>query len=127
MPDDPALTYRGPESASQNILVIRFDGTAINARGVLMCFETTVGEADKAFANARPVAWIAYDGDESQIEFVQYTEAATGQAVHRRVIKAERVSSQWNTVKLNLVSEATVIAQQADFSSVDFDPRDFAT
>ena len=127
MARDPALVYRGPESTSQNIRVIRFDGTAINARGVLVHFETTVGDADKAFANAGPVAWIAYDADESQIQFVQYVAAATGQGVHRHVIKAERVSSQWNTVKLNLVSEATVIAQQADFSGADFDPRDFAT
>ena len=127
MARDPALVYRGPESTLQNIRVIRFNGTAINARGVLVHFETTVGDADKAFANSGPVAWIAYDGDESQIEFVQYTEAATGQGVHHHVIKAERVSSQWNTVKLNLVSETTVIAQRGDFSSADFASEDFAT
>ena len=127
MADDPVLTYRGPESTSQDILVILFDGTAIEARGVVVRFETTAGEAAAPFADAGPVAWIAYDGDESQFEFVQYTEAATGQGVHRRVIKAERVSSQWNTVKLNLVSEATVIAQRGDFNPLQFNPRDFAT
>ena len=127
MASDPALVYRGPESTSQNIRVIRFNGTAINARGVLVFFETSAGEAAAPFANAGPVAWIAYDGDESQIEFVQYTEAATGQGVHRRVIKAERIGSQWNTVKLNMAREATVIAQRGSFSPLDFSPLDFAT
>ena len=126
MPDDPAIAYRGPESTSQEILVVMFDGTATTERGVVVLFETSAGEAAAPFANSGPVAWIAFDGDEKQVEFLQYTEAATGRGVHRRVIKGERVSSRWNTVKLNLVSEATVIAQQADFSSTDFGP-DFAT
>ena len=126
MPDDPALTYRGPESTSQEILVILFSGAAVTARGVVMLFETSAGEASAPFADAGPVAWIAYDGDESQIEFVQYTEPTTGQGVHRRVTKAERVSSRYSTVKLNMVRAATVIVQRSDFDSRDFGP-DFAT
>ena len=126
MVDDPVLTYRGPESTSQEILAILFSGAAVTVRGVVVLFETTAGEASAPFADAGPAAWIAYDGDESQIEFVQYTEPATGQGVHRRVTKAERVSSQWNTVKLNMVREATVIVQQAQFNPRDFGP-DFAT
>ena len=126
MADDPALTYRGVESTSQDILIILFSGAAVTVRGAVTHFETSAGAASAPFADSGPVAWIAFDGDPAQLEFCQYTEAATGQGVHRHIIKAERVSSQWNTVKLNLVSEATVIAQQADFSSADFGP-DFAT
>ena len=126
MPDDPVLTYRGPESTSQDILVILFSGAAVTARGVVTNFETSAGEAGAPFADAGPVAWVAFAPDPSGIEFAQYTEAATGQGVHRRVIKAERIGSQWNTVKLNMVREATVLVQQADFDSRDFGP-DFAT
>ena len=127
MPSDPALDYRGPESTAQDILVVKFDGSAIEARGVVVLFETSPAAASAPFADAGPVAWIAYDDDPAQIEFVQYTEPATGQGVHRRVTKAERVSSQWNTVKLNMVREATVIVQRSDFSPLDFSPLDFAT
>ena len=126
MADDPALTYRGPESTSQDILIILFSGAAVTVRGVVIHFETTAGEASAPFADSGPVAWVAFDGDPAQLEFSQYTEAATGQGVHRRIIKAQRISSQWNTVKINMVSEATVIAQHADFSSADFGPE-FAT
>ena len=126
MPDDPVLGYRGPESTSQDILVIMYSGAATTVRGVVVNFETSAGEAGATFADAGPVAWIAFDPDPSRIEFCQYTEPATGQGVHRRIIKAERVSSQWNTVKLNMVREATVIVQRSDFDSRDFGP-DFAT
>ena len=127
MPDDPVLTYRGPESTSQDIVIITFDGAAVTVRGVVTNFETSAGEAGAPFADAGPVAWVAFDPDQSGIEFVQYTEAATGQGVHRRVTKAERVSSRYSTVKLNMVREATVIAQRGEFSSADFASEDFAT
>ena len=127
MPDDPSITYRGPESTSQEILAIMFSGAAVTVRGVVVLFETSAGEAGAPFADAGAVAWIAYDGDPAQIEFVQYVEPATGQRVHRRVTKAERVSSQWNTVKLNMGREATVIAQRADFDGRDFNADQFAT
>ena len=127
MPDDPVLTYRGPESTSQEILAIMFSGAAVTVRGVVVLFETSAGEASAPFADAGPVAWIAYDGDPAQIEFVQYVEPSTGQRVHRRVTKAERVSSQWNTVKPNMVREATVIVQVGMFSPLDFSPLDFST
>ena len=127
MADDPVLTYRGPESTSQDILVIRFDGTSTTARGVTLHFETSAGEAGQPFADAGPVGWVAYADDPAQIQFVQYTESATGQGVHRGVIKAERVSSRWNTVKLNLFREATVITRRGDFDGRDFDPRSFST
>ena len=126
MADDPALTYRGPESTSQDILIILFSGAAVTVRGVVTHFETTAGEASAPFADSGPVAWVAFDGDPAQLEFCQYTEAGTGQGVHRRIIKAQRISSQWNTLKINLVSEATVIAQHAEFDPRDFGP-DFAT
>ena len=127
MADDPAITYRGVESTSQDILIILFSSAAVTVRGVVTHFETSAGEASAPFADSGPVAWIAFDGDPAQLEFCQYTEAATGRGVHRHIIKAERVSSQWNTVKLNLVSEATVIAQRGMFSPLDFSPLDYST
>ena len=59
MPDDPALTYRGVESTSQDILVVLFSGAAVTVRGVLVNFETSAGEASAPFADSGPVAWIA--------------------------------------------------------------------
>ena len=127
MPDDPALVYRGVETTSQDILVILFSGAAVTVRGVMVHFETSAGEAAAPFADSGPVGWIAYDGDESQIEFAQYLEAATGQAVHRRIIKAQRVSSRYSTVKLNMSVEGTVIARRGSFSPLDFSSLDFDT
>ena len=46
--------------------------------------------------------------------------------MHRRVTKRERTSGNFNTVKLHMSTEATVIAQQADFGA-DFASEDFAT
>ena len=127
MPDDLSLTYRGPESTSQDILVIMCSGAAVTVRGVIGNFDTSAGEAGAAFADAGPLACIAFDGDESQIEFVQYVEAGTGRLLHRIVTKRERTSAHWNTVKLNMSVEATVIAPRGMFSPLDFSPLDFST
>ena len=102
---DPVLAYAGPESRSFDVLVILFPGDAVTVRGVLRNFDTSAGEASAAFADAGPVLWIAFDGDVGQIEFCQYVEPGTGRLLHRRVTKRERVSSQWNTVKINMVRE----------------------
>ena len=126
MTTDPVLAYAGPESRSIDVTAILYDGSAVNARGVVTNFETSAGEASAAFADAGPIAWIAFDGDPSQIEFVQYIEPATGRLLHRRVTKRERTSSTFNTVKLHLSTEETVIVQRADFDPRDFGP-DFAT
>ena len=126
MATDPVLGYAGPESRSLDVTVIQYGGAAVVARAVIGNFETSVGEASAAFALAGPVAWIAYDGDPSQIEFVQYTEAGTGDLMHRRVTKRERTSSNYNTVKMNLSTEAAVIGQRADFGA-DFSSKDFST
>ena len=123
---DPVLAYAGPESRSFDVLVILFGGDAATAPGVLRNFDTSAGEASAAFADAGPVLWIAYNGDVGQIEFVQYIEPATGRLLHRRVTKRERVSAIWNTVKLHLSTEETVIMQRAEFDPRDFGP-DFAT
>ena len=126
MATDPVLAYAGPESRSIDVTAILYGGAAVVARAVLGNFETSAGEASAAFADAGPLAWIAYDGDQSQIEFVQYTEPGTGRLLHRRVTKRERTSSTFNTVKLHMATEATVMpTQRADFSARDFDPRDF--
>ena len=127
MATDPVLAYAGPESRSIDVTAILFDGTASTVRGVIGNFDTSAGEASAPFADAGPVAWIAYDGDPAQIEFVQYVEPGTDRLLHRRVTKRERTSALWNTVKLNLVSEPTVIARRADFDRRDFNPDQFAT
>ena len=119
---NPALRLRG-----QDIAIVLFDGTADSARGVVGLAETTAGEAAQAFGDKGPLAWIDYDGDESQIEFVRYTDPATGQRLHRRVIKRERVGTIFATVKLNMTVEATMLpVQAADWDGADFGP-DFAT
>ena len=69
MTTDPVLAYAGPESRSIDVTAILYDGSAVNARGVVTNFETSAGEASAAFADAGPIAWIAFDGDPSQIEF----------------------------------------------------------
>ena len=107
--------------------VILYGGSAIFARGVIGNFDTSAGEAAAPFADAGPLACIAFDGDESQIEFVQYVEAGTGRLLHRIVTKRERTSAHWNTVKLNMSVEATVIAPRGMFSPLDFSPLDFST
>ena len=122
MPDNPALTYAGPESRAIAVMVILYGGMAADARGVIRNAETSAGEARQPFADAGPLAWIAYDGDPADIEFAEYVEPGTGNVVHRRVIKAERVGSVWNTVKLNMGVVATVIARRGQF-----DPRDFSS
>ena len=122
MPADPALTYRGPESRAIDVLVILFGGMAADARGVITNAETSASEAGQPFADAGPLAWIAWDGNPDDIEFAQYVEPGTGDRVHRRVIRAERVGTVWNTVKLNMQIAETVIARRGDF-----DPRDFSS
>ena len=127
MATDPALVYAGPESRSIDVLAILYNGTAATVRGVLRHFDTSAGEAGQPFADAGPVLWIAFAGDAEQIEFVEFTERATGRLLHHRVTKRERVSANYDTVKLNLSALSVVIAQRGDFNPLQFSPRDFAT
>ena len=127
MPDDPVLSDRSPESRSQDIEVILYGGAAVTVRGTVANADTSPGEAGAQWADAGPLAWIAYDGDPTQIEFIQYTDPGDGRTMQRRVIKGERIGSRWNTVKINLAREAAVFSQQADFAEAEFDPLDFAT
>ena len=127
MATDPVLAYAGPESRSIDVTAILYDGAALTVRGVIGNFDTSAGEAGAPFADAGPLAWIAFDGDESQIEFVEYVEPGTGRRLHRRVTKRERTSGNYDTVKLHLASDATVLPTRADFSSQDFSSQDFAT
>ena len=120
MTTDPVLAYAGPESRSIDVTLILFGGGAVVVRGVIKNAETSAGEAAQAFADAGPVAWIAYDGDPAEIEFCQYVEPGTGRLLHRTVTKRERTSSTFNTVKCHLNIESTVIVQRADFSGADF-------
>ena len=89
--------------------------------------ETSAGEAGQPFGQFGPLMWVAYDGDVSQIEFVQYIDPATRRRTHRRIIKAERIGSQWNTAKLNLAREAIDLGTQGQFDPADFSPLDFQT
>ena len=120
MADDPAIRQRG-----QLVQVTSYAGTAHVVRGVITDAETSAGEASAPYGDKGPLAWIAYDGDPTQLEFTEYVDA-TGARVHRRIIKGERVGSLWNTCKLNLSSESAVVAQRADYSARDYGP-DFAT
>ena len=120
---NPALRARG-----QDVLIVFFDGTAATVPGVVRNAETTAGESAQAFGDFGPLAWLDYAGDESQIEFVRYTDPSTGQRLHRRAIKRERVGTVFAVVKVNLTVEATVLpALRGDYSARDFDPRDFNT
>ena len=101
-------------------------GRAHTVRGVIALSDTTSGEARQAFAEAGALAWICFDEDPNLLEFIEYTDIA-GFRVHRRVIRGERLGSLWNTCRLYLVSEVTVLSRAGgDFSSLDFGP-DFAT
>ena len=107
--------------------MILFNGDAASVRGVIANAETSAGEAGQPFGDFGPIAWLAYDGDPAEIEFCQYVEPGTGRSLHRRATKRERVSAIWNTVKLHLAADATVLPARADFSSQDFSSQDFAT
>ena len=120
MTDNPALRQRG-----QDVRIVLFDGTAATVNGVIGLFETSVGEASAPFADSGPVAWLDYDGDGQKIEFVEYTDEATGQRLHRRKIKAEKVGTVFPIWKIHMTVEATELAR-ADFSAVDFDPQHFS-
>ena len=126
MTTDPVLLYAGPESRSIDVTVILFGGAAIISRGVVRNAETSAGEAGQPFGDFGPIIWIAFDGDPAEIEFCQYIEPATGRLLHRRVVKRERISGNFDTLKINMSTEETVIAQRADFGA-DFASEDFAT
>ena len=120
MTDNPALRQRG-----QDVRIIFLDGTATTVRGTVALMETSTGEADQAFSDSGPIAFVDYDGDGQQIEFVEYADKATGQRLHRRKIKAEKVGTVFPVWKVHMTVEATVLAR-ADFSAVDFDPQHFS-
>ena len=126
MTTDPVLAYAGPESRAIDVLAIMYDGDAVSVRAVLGNFDTSAGEASAPFADAGPILWIAFNGDEAQIEFCQYPDA--GAILHRRATKRERVSATYNTVKVHLSKDATTMpAQGGDFSPFHFSSRDFDT
>ena len=120
---NPALRQRG-----QDVRIVLFDGSADTVPGVVRNAETTAGESAQAFGDFGAIAWLDYSGDESQIEFLQYTDPSTGQRLHRLVIKRERVGTVFGSVKINMTAEATVLpVQAADWDPRHYDPRDFAT
>ena len=122
MTDNPALRQRG-----QDVRIVLFDGTAATVRGVIGLFETSVGEASAPFADSGPVAWLDFGGDGQQIEFIEYLDKTSGDRLHRRKIKAERVGTAFPVWKVHMVREATVIVQRAQFDGADFASEDFAT
>ena len=122
MTDNPALRQRG-----QDVQIVFYDGSATTVKGVIGLAETSAGEASQPFGDFGPIAWLDYDGDGQQIEFLEYTDEATGDRVLRRVTKRERVGTIFPTVKCNMSSAATVIVQHAQFDGADFASEDFAT
>ena len=127
MAADPVLAYAGPETRSIDVQVVKYSGLSDKARCVLGNFETSAGEASAAFADAGPLAWIAYDGDESQIESLYFVDPVNGGLTIRRVTKHERTSAIFNTVKLNLSVEPIGVVPRGQFSGLDFDARDWST
>ena len=120
MIDNPAIRQRG-----QLLQVTTYGGVAHTVRGVVDVAGTTVGEASQAFGEKGVRSWISYDGDPNDLEFIEYADPA-GTMLHRRVIRGERLGSLWNTCKLYLVDEVTVMpARRGDFDARSFDPRDF--
>ena len=120
---NPALRLRG-----QDIAIVMFDGSADSVRGVVRNSETSAGEAGQPFGDFGPQAWIDYAGNPDQIEFARYDDPGTGQRLHRRVTKRERVGTIFPTVKLHMSSEAAELpVQRADFDRRDFSTEDFAT
>ena len=122
--DNPALRQRG-----QLVQVTTHAGAAHSVRGVVSEADTTTGESSQAYADAGPRAWIALPFllDPNDVEFIEYADPS-GTRLHRRVIRGERLGSLWNTCKLYLVSEATVMpARRGMFSPLDFSPLDFLT
>ena len=117
MADNPALRQRG-----QLVSCIDYAGVAHSVRGVVSVSGTSTGESSQAFADAGPRAWVSYDGNPNDLEFLEYVDA-TGTRLHRRVIRGERLGSLWNTCKLYMVVDATVMpAARRSFSARDFGP-----
>ena len=119
---NPALRLRG-----QDIRLVLYGGTATTVRGVVGLAETSAGEATQPFGDFGPRGWIDFDGDPSTIEFAEYTDEATGDRVHRRVTKRERIGTIYPTVKMSMSVEATTLPHAAQFSRSSFSPDDFAT
>ena len=105
-----------------------FDGAATTVKGVIGLAETSASEAGQPFGDFGPVAWLDYRGDGQQIEFLEYTDEATGDRVLRRVIKGQRIGTIFPILKLHMTVEATVMpARRGMFDSRDFSPLDFQT
>ncbi len=119
---NPALRVRG-----QDMAIVMFDGSEAIARGVVALEETSTGESSQAFADAGPIAWLDFDGDGQQIEFLRYRDPATGQRIHRRKIKCERIGTVYPVWKVHMVRDATVLPHAAAFDRRSFSPLDFET
>ena len=119
---NPALRARG-----QDVRIVFFDGTATTVKGVIGLAETSAGEAGQAFADSGAIAWLDYGGDGQQIEFLEYTDKATGDRLHRGKVKSERVGTAFPVVKVHMRAEATVIPVRRGFSARDFSSLDFET
>ena len=119
---NPALRARG-----QDVRIVLFGGAATTVKGVVANLETTTGEAGQAFAEAGAVAWLDYGGDGQQIEFLEYTDKASGDRLHRRKIKSETIGTVFPVVKVHMAQETTALPHFADFNVDDFASEDFAT
>ena len=118
---NPALRQRG-----QDIEIVLFDGSAAFVKGVVRNAETSAGESTQPFGDFGPIAWLDFDGDGQQIEFVSYADVASGDRLHRRKIKAERLGTVFPAMKVHLSGVATVMPRppavfdRRSFSGADF-------
>ena len=122
MTDNPALRARG-----QDVRIVLFSGAATTVKGVIGLAETSASEAGQPYGDFGPTAWLDYGGDGQEIEFLEYTDKASGDRLHRRKVKAEtHRHGLCRSVMVHMVRDATVMpALPADFDSRDFSSEDF--
>ena len=125
---NPVIDSAGAFSRSVPVTLTLYSGTTVSTRGVVKAASASPGEVESAWADSGPVAWVNYSGDPDQIEFLDYDDPVTDDAVRRRAVFRERVAGSlgWQTVRVVMqgVVEAGVqppVTKQ-DFSPLDFGP-----
>ena len=123
---NPVLAEAGEFSPSVPVTVTLFNGSTSQTRGVVKAASASPGEVESAWADSGPVAWVNYSGDPGQIEYLDYVDPVTDEAVRRRAVFRERVTGSlgWQTVRVVMHEDAESMVQPP-VASVDFDPADF--
>ena len=122
---NPVLAETGDFATSIPVTLTLYSGTTVSTRGVVKAASSSPDEVEAAWADSGPVAWVNYSGDPQEIEFLDYDDPVTDEAVRRRAIFRERISGSlgWQTVRV--VLQEVEGGVQPPVTSVDFDPADF--